>query len=64
MRSSQPVSAEAGDDLVTVEQVEQEGLRGSAAVEDDGGFAQRGAQPGECLGAVRPQAMTLATMES
>ena len=45
VRSSQPVSADGGDDLVTVEQIEKEGLVGGAAVDDDGGLPQRGAQP-------------------
>ena len=41
-----------GDDLVTVEEVEQEGLVGGASVDDDGGLTQRGAQPGQCLASV------------
>ncbi len=40
------------DDLRTIEQVEQERLGGGASVEDDRGFTERGAQPGERFGAV------------
>jgi hypothetical protein len=42
----------ARHDLRAVEQVEQEGLGGGAAPQDDGGLLQGAAQPGEGLGAV------------
>ena len=38
-----------GDDLVTVEEIEKEGLVGGAPVDDDGGLPQRGAQPRQCF---------------
>ncbi len=38
-----------GDDFVAVEQVQQEGLVGGAAVDDDSGRPQGGAQPRQCF---------------
>ena len=38
-----------GDDLVTVEEVQKEGLVGGAAVDDDGGLTQGGARPRQCF---------------